>query len=729
MRDLARVSALGCMLAAMTGCPSSETGAGSDVTPPADVRDDAGEPAETDAGDTADGADVTTPDDGPAPVDVLSDVGPMFRFDVLVLLDGEPAPDVLVLQGGTTASWRTDPSGRLSAEVDLTVEGGAFLVASHAEARTAGVLAFPEQPNVTIELKRFDPSDNPDFVFTDPGEPTRSPTSDQCGHCHKTINKDWFDSPHRQAASNPRFQDLYAGVATALDSETSCTEAGGRWLTGVAPGGGEATQRCYLGDGVLPSLNDGCGDAGSSCDAVATKNGGCADCHAPGIDGQLGGRDVLEARGFAYDYGVHCDVCHHVESLDPSGAPGVAGFLHIVRPSEVPASQSLGDWLPLYFGPNPDVPNARMGNVPRQHFKESLLCAGCHEHTRAALDGGVAPDATRWPSGQLPISSTYSEWEASPFSGVLTCQGCHMPPDPAVDNSADLQLFPGTEGMIGGWKRAAGTVNKHTWGGPRTPGSGLLQQTATLAVETARDGDELTVTATLANTGAGHAFPTGEPLRSVLVLVEARCGDERLEATGGDAVPDFGGFVDRRVSGEDWAIWPGAAVGDVVRVVARPGGSYDYEGLAPFGSGGLSIEDRGMPMEHVVGSAVIEAVNGDVVTFDRPLPTGDIAYRSAAAGLPEDGDPATGRAGAPGFGFARVMVDASGRRMVPHFLAVDIASDNRLLAGAEWTSNHVFAATCETPEVRAAAVYRAYPVELARERRWTLVEQVVVTTP
>ena len=46
------------------------------------------------------------------------------------------------------------------------------------------------------------------------------------------------------------------------------------------------------------------------CDTVATEFGGCADCHAPAINGRLGGRDLLEATDFSYDYGVHCDFCH-----------------------------------------------------------------------------------------------------------------------------------------------------------------------------------------------------------------------------------------------------------------------------------------------------------------------------------------------------------------------------------------------------------------------------------
>lgn len=133
-------------------------------------------------------------------------------------------------------------------------------------------------------------------------------------------------------------------------------------------------------------------------------------------------------------------------------------------------------------------------------------------------------------------------------------------------------------------------------------------------------------------------------------------------------------------------------------------------------------------MERYVGEATIVSVDaaGRVET-DVPLPSGDRVYRVDAPQAPVvDGAPARAWAGAPGFAFGKVMVDAAGRRNVPHFVAVDVASDNRLPPTAAWTSAHTFAATCETPEVTASLVYRAFPVELARERGWSLSEQVMV---
>ena len=89
---------------------------------------------------------------------------------------------------------------------------------------------------------------------------------------------------------------------------------------------------------------------------------GDCNCHAPGINGE-GGRDLMEAEGVAYESGVHCDVCHRVESLDPEGAPA-GGALKILAHQTNHLVNSLGNGS-LPFGPNGDNVNANMGSVER----------------------------------------------------------------------------------------------------------------------------------------------------------------------------------------------------------------------------------------------------------------------------------------------------------------------------------------------------------------------------
>lgn len=669
------------------------------------------------------------------------DTAPAERYRALrveVRLDGEPAEGALVTQPGTQNQWTTGADGAVEIQLDLGVHGYVAVMAAHEEARIGGgeigwdssdveeLLASGEP--LVIALSRFSTLDNESYQFQDPGDPSSRDNTTQCGHCHIQINDDWYASAHRQSATNPKVHDLYAGAAAAFADEERCLEAGGRWLTGLLPGTGAAGERCYLGEGALQSLNEGCGEE-AACDAVATELGDCAACHAPGIDGALADRGLLEATGFAYAYGVHCDVCHKVESVDPEeAAPGVHGRLNILRPSEPSPSPVLGEYFPLTFGPYPDVVNPRMGSVYRTHLQEADFCAGCHWLEHGALAPGTSLDEERWPDGLLPIQSTWQEWRQGPYGEAAPCQSCHMPPDAKSGNSADLGVHIEAEkpDSASGWYRPPGSVRRHTWTGPRSPETPMLRLAATLTLaqrwEEGEAGEELVVEATVKNVGAGHAIPTGEPMRAILLLVEARCEGEPVPASGGDALPDTAGWLDRKEAGEDWSLWPGAEPGDVVRVVRRSGEWRDYEGYGPFGDGRFEAEDKGLPVEEVVGQATIISMDGERASFDRALPDGELAYRGEGAGLPEDGDPVTARAGAPGVAFERVTVGPDGARGVPSFLAVDIASDNRLLPQQSWTSEHRFAPDCPEPEVIGRLLYRAYPLGLARERGWEAAE-------
>lgn len=659
------------LLLACAGAPAPDTPAPRD-TPTDTARDSAGDTAPT------------------AP----------FEVEVTVTLDGAPVEGAIVMQGGARASWRTDAAGYAVVTVDPSVQGDRYVIAAHTQARAVGEEVEGPGP-LALALTRYDPVDNPFYTFADPGpEDHTETTTAQCNHCHVTLHHTWWDSPHRTSASNPALHDLYQGTAAAFESAARCTAAGGTWGPAVEPGTGATVDRCFVGAGVR---------------ADTSGNGACADCHAPGIDGELGGRDLLEATGIPYEAGVHCDVCHRIADVDLAAPPGVGGRLRLHRPSEETTSAGLGLWLPLTFGPRPDVLNPRMGAVYNPLFHEAKLCAGCHEQAQEGLVGEV--DVARWPEGTIPVHSTYTEWEAGPMNPSAPCQSCHMPPLPEVGNGADYGnlLTEGEPGVAAGWLRAPGEVRSHAFYGPRQPESRMLELAARVDVTSEVAEGVLTAAVTVQNVGPGHAIPTGEPLRSLILLVEARCDGEALDPVGGDVVPDHGGALDARAAGEDWTRWPGAAVGDTIRVVRRTGAWHDYAGHGPFGDGTFSPAEKGLPVEESVGVAAVTAVDGDVVTLDRTLPDGDIAYRAAGQAY----------AGAPGFAFARVLVGADGARMVPHFAAVDVVSDNRLLPTESWTSTHRFAATCEAPEVHATLLHRDSPFALATERGWTITDRVM----
>ncbi len=664
---------------------------------PRDVALDAADPIDRGADDGGARPDASTDGspDGFAPVPGTA--------LVRVTLDGAPVEGARVMQGGTSTTAFTDAAGLARIPLDEGVVGDLMVIASHPEARQRGEWLYDdfEEP-VLLALRRFGP-DDPTYRFQDPGEPRRRNTTAQCGHCHLTINDAWFGSAHQRAAQNPIVHDIYAGTAAFADAET-CAANGGAWRIGRLPGRDEPGGRCYLGDGLLPALNPECGD-GPCPDPQET--GGCADCHAPAIDGALGGRDLLEARGIAHDYGISCDVCHRVEAVLDDGPPGIAGRLRLHRPSDAgPITLGAGGRLPLTFGPSHDSPNPRMGSVQRDHYRDARICSGCHELDAPAIDRG------RWPDGRLPVQSTWSEWRDGPLADA-PCQSCHMPPEPGAANAADLQAFPAAlVGIQAGWYRPPGAVRRHIWSGPRVEvdaPDGMVQRAAALFVRPRREGDRIVAAVEVRNVGAGHALPTGEPMRQVLLTVDATCDGRPLPAVDGDVVPAWGGAVATQIAGDDWRRWPAAQVGDVIRVVQISEGWHDYPGFGPFGDGTFSPAEKGMPVERFVGAAAVIAVEDGAVLTEPALPEGDRAYLTRGGA----------RAGAPGFGFARIMVDGAGR-IVPHFLARDVRSDNRLLPNGRWTSTHAFdAAGCAAPTVVARLEYRAWPWDLGQQRGWT----------
>lgn len=616
---------------------------------------------------------VETDTDGPSPTKQT--------IIVTVTLDGAPVAGASVLQGGAGEHHETDASGKVTFDLDLTILGDIAVVAGTPGARQKAESVGADDSSVTVALTSYGP-DNPAYTFLDPGTPSTGLDTSQCSHCHRSLSTDWYDSAHRQSANNPRLWDVYTGTG-----------------------------------GVLQTLNT-CGT--TDC-ADATAFGACADCHAPGIDGVLGGRDLREATGLALDFGVHCDVCHRVDRVDATGEAGVAGRLVMTRPSEE-GRPGLGTWLPLTFGPWDDAPNIKMGSVQRDHFTDGALCSGCHQLDQPALVPGTALDPARWPTGRIPVHSTYEEWKAGPQgSNGVSCNACHMPPDPTRGNGIDLGSGLDVDpGLAGGWFREPGAVHRHSWYGPRQRGSKMLELAAAVQIEKSVAGGVVTAEVTVRNVGCGHALPTGDPMRQVMLLVEATCGTEAQPAIGGDVVPDLGGWLDRRTS--DFSRWPGASVGDVIRV-GKIGDFLDYPAVAPFDS--FSAAQKGLRATEIVGEARIRAVDGDEVTFDRALPAGDVAWRVRNTALPTDGSSMQARAGAPGFLFARVTAGKDGTEGVPHHAATDIVRDNRLPPQGQWTSTHRFAATCADPTVTAVLVHRAAPYELQAARGWADVESVM----
>ncbi len=662
--------------------------------------------------------------------------------------DGLPVAEATVLQAGEGgARVLTDADGRFVLDIVDPGYGSVTAVASKSGFRAIGQEYFAPDDDITMVMREIKGPDNEEYIFEDPGDGLNDMKED-CSHCHTKFVYDFLQSKHAEAAKNPLLHDIYNGVNRKWGTQAECESAGGEWRQGKEPGT-ESTlmMRCYVEDGVLAQLNPGCGgegqltcdDPGLSAENMPTAFGACADCHAPGIDGVLGGRNLNEAVGLAYDIGVHCDVCHKVADIDMSKPPGVGQRLVMGRPSE--PGRNVFIWDPVYYGPLIDVPNPAMGGSYQPKFNEAVFCAGCHEQNQDALIPGESIQADKFPDG-LPVHTTYSEWLDGPFNNEATpCQFCHMPETHGVANSTNMGTRE-NQSITFGFERDPSDIRQHTFRGPLDGNPRLIDQALYVSVKVEAMPGEIHATVSVANIGCGHAVPTGEPMRSLVMVVEAdadACGT--LVATSGMTIPSTGGEYATAVVGETVNV-KGAVLtfasgqpiepGQVVRVV-RPTGAYDdYNGIGYFASAELAPEDKGLEVKHPVGEARVLSAVDNLVTLDAALALepGDIVFVGDAwTGEEQDGDRSKHLAGLSGYSFAKVLADSSGRLEVPHYKAVNIVRDNRIAPGTNSLTEHVFALPegCETGQVRAKVMYRPHPLSQSALRGWDARDYLIAT--
>ncbi len=614
--------------------------------------------------------------------------------------DGVPVDNAWVMMGGWSADrWElTNENGQATVTLEDAGTREQYLLVGKEGWFSGGErLDFDEpQPDLwTLQLRPLPSEDNPDYHFQ-PGGDGSSPDTSECGHCHWTIGDDWAASSHAQAAKSPRVWDLFTGASSETLEAEDCEALGG-WLTeGATPGDPQSPQEhCYVGAGVLPWLHATCGtEATPACDHPDQQDqlqhfGSCGDCHSPAFDSTAPGQiNLAAAEGVARE-GVTCDFCHKVAHVTAGTSPGLDGSITLLRPSDPTPLPNL-EFEAITFGPYPDVIVPVMNGSLSPQFSESEWCSSCHEYAQPALhpDEGGLVDPERWPEG-VPVFETWSEYSSSSLAGVLACQGCHMPgldEESSTYNITEQGLEPSVDQ---GWARESGQVRHHTF-----DRNGLGDPQLTVVLNT--DGDQVTATVTLANSSAAHAVPTGEPMKQLIIQVEATDADGTVvPATGGQVIPDVGGHVllgilgtDLSVDGSDLtfqdAVLPDEP-GLMVRFVRRPGDWIDYDGPGTNGFSGedRTAEERGLPREDFLGERTVAGTAGDTATLDDPPPDlveGDRVY------LVREGD----LAGAVGWLHGKVLLASDGTRGVPHYRAVDVASDNRIAAEGTNTSTHLF---------------------------------------
>lgn len=327
-----------------------------------------------------------------------------------------------------------------------------------------------------------------------------------CQFCHQEITEEWQSSVHAGAGTDFWVRDLFSGDGS--------------------PGGGA---------GYVYTATHDPGETGT-----------CATCHQVMADVFAPGQTMFdENQGAGVTDGVSCLGCHQIHALgDPDG-------IHTLGSAEYRFPGGGVDTERYVWGPLDDVDTAYMRAAYTPFFKDSQMCATCHQYQR--------------PFGQ----TTYDEWLASPYAqagpNFRSCQDCHMPQRQEAGEVCDL---------FGAPTRPASQRHQHDFVGS-TPST--LAANIALDTEVEQQNGRVVVRSTVDNFGAGHDFPTGISIRNALLVITATVNGQPLAQVAGPTVPswaddevpgtqpgDYAGLpgtgyakiMEGRINGQGPVVWP-----------------------------------------------------------------------------------------------------------------------------------------------------------------------------
>ncbi len=469
--------------------------------------------------------------------------------------------------GGFAPAARADVSGVVLDDLDLPVAGaivhlqadptgpttttdatGAFTlpIAAPGPVVVAAFVSYNRSSPINYNTNAVD-AENPDIgveivlpripLLTE--DPYLVPSVNaSCQFCHQEITAEWQGSVHAGAGTDFWVRDLFSGDGS--------------------PGGSAGY--------VFTKTHD------------PGETGTCATCHQVMSDVFAPGKTMFnENEGVGVTDGVSCLGCHQIHALGDPDAIHTLGSAEYRFPGGGAGTERY------VWGPLDDVDTAFMRASYAPFFKDSQMCATCHQYER--------------PFGQ----TTYDEWLASPYAqagpNFRSCQDCHMPQRDEAGEVCDL---------FGAPMRPAHQRHRHDFVGS-TPST--LAANLALDTEVEQLDGRVVVRSTVDNFGAGHDFPTGISIRNALLVITATVNGQPLQQVAGPTVPSW---ADDDVPGQ------------------QPG---DYAGMAGTGYGKI-MEGRINGQGPVVWPVLF--IDAENIREQRKVPAGGIDTTEVEFALPPD---------------------------------------------------------------------------------------------
>jgi len=347
-------------------------------------------------------------------------------------------------------------------------------------------------------------NDRPDYRFISPVT---------CSRCHTKLTRYWDKSKMAHTTSNPKVLNMYYGT--------------------------DAFQHNDIGPGYRRDNPN--------------SNGNCAVCHAPSasVSSPLSQdlKSVLQSPRTEWD-GISCDYCHKINKVFPDKTKP-SGMAPIFERQFSATGNSI-----LIFGPYDDVVVPPMAASYSPVFDKGLFCAACHGHFEPlgkgkTWDHSKIYSASEWKGFGLkddtilPIQTTYQEWkhwqdqlpQEDPNNGKK-CQDCHMswrkemlPYDNYVVDGAARQMW--------GTYRSPKNIRPHHFaGGTETQ----LKTALSMELDGKITGKKMDINVYITNTNGGHWVPTGETMRSVMLLINVVDSNGKpLKMVKGERLPEWTG--------------------------------------------------------------------------------------------------------------------------------------------------------------------------------------------